>query len=77
VRFQLLTAASVKVVILWNVADCSLVEIDRSLRGAYYLAALMMDAVRTSETSVSFYQMTRRNIAEDSNFRNIFYNIAS
>jgi hypothetical protein len=30
------------------------------------LIALMMEAVSTSETSVSFYQTTRRNIAEDS-----------
>jgi hypothetical protein len=27
--------------------------------------ALMMEAVSTSETSVSFYQTTRRNIPED------------
>jgi hypothetical protein len=28
--------------------------------------ALMMEAVNTSETSVNFYQTTRRNIPEDS-----------
>jgi hypothetical protein len=30
------------------------------------LIALMMEAVSTSEMSVSFYQTTRRNIPEDS-----------
>jgi hypothetical protein len=29
------------------------------------LVALMMDAVSTSETSINFYQTTRRNIPED------------
>jgi hypothetical protein len=29
------------------------------------LIALMKDAVTTSETSVNFYQIARRNIAED------------
>jgi hypothetical protein len=29
------------------------------------LLALMMEAVRTSETSVNFYETTRRNIPED------------
>jgi hypothetical protein len=28
--------------------------------------ALMMEAIRTSETSVNFYQTARRNIPEDS-----------
>jgi hypothetical protein len=31
--------------------------------------ALKMEAVSTSETSVNFYQTTRRNIPEDSHFR--------
>jgi hypothetical protein len=30
------------------------------------LIALMMEAASTSETSVNFYQTTRRNIPEDS-----------
>jgi hypothetical protein len=41
--------------VFWYVAPCTLVEI-----------ALMMEAVSTSETSVSFYQTTRHNIPEDS-----------
>jgi hypothetical protein len=42
----------------WNVAPCSLVEVDRRFIGAYCLhhqdIALMMEAVCTSETSVYF-----------------------
>jgi hypothetical protein len=30
------------------------------------IVAMMMEAVSTSETSVSFYQTTQRNIPEDS-----------
>jgi hypothetical protein len=48
--------------VFWNVAPCSLVDIDRRVRGV-----LMTNAVSCSETSVSIYQITRRNIPEDSN----------
>jgi hypothetical protein len=37
VRFQVLTAASMKRRVLWDVAPCSLVGVDRRLRGAYCL----------------------------------------
>jgi hypothetical protein len=37
VRFQVLTAESMKVTVSWDVALCSLVEIDRRFRGAYCL----------------------------------------
>jgi hypothetical protein len=40
------------------------------------LIALVMKAVSISETSVSFYQTTRRNIPEDSHFRrDEFFNL--
>jgi hypothetical protein len=56
-----------------DVAPCSHVEVDLSFRGAYRLhqgdkwmiTALMMEAVRTSETSVNFNMTTRRYIPED------------
>jgi hypothetical protein len=32
----------------------------------------MMEAARTSETSVNFYQTTRRNIPEDSHLQRIW-----
>jgi hypothetical protein len=49
---------------LWDVAPCSLVEIDWRFRRV--LIALMMESFYTSETSVSFHQTTRRNNPEDS-----------
>jgi hypothetical protein len=45
--------------VFWVVAPCSLIEV-------YRLIVLMMEAESTSETSVNFYQTTRRNIPEDS-----------
>jgi hypothetical protein len=36
---------------------------------AFWDIAVMMEAVSTSETSVNFYQTTRRNIPEDSHLR--------
>jgi hypothetical protein len=50
VRFQFLTAVSMKMTFFWDVA----------------IIALMMEAVSTSETSVNFYQATWHNIPEDS-----------
>jgi hypothetical protein len=45
----------------WDMATCNLVEVDRSFRDTYCLhhrgdvfIALMMEAVRTSETSAYF-----------------------
>jgi hypothetical protein len=55
--------------VLWDVALCSLVSevITASIISAIKaLIALMMEAVITSEMSVNFYQITRRNIPEDS-----------
>jgi hypothetical protein len=45
--------------VFWVVAPCSLVR----------AIALMMEAARTSETLVNFYQTTRRYNAEDSHLR--------
>jgi hypothetical protein len=46
-----------------DVAPCSLVEVCR------WVIALMMEAASTSETSVNFYQTTRRYKPEDSNLQ--------
>jgi hypothetical protein len=43
-------------IVFWDVVQCSLVEV-RAI-------ALMMEAASTSQTSVNFYQTTRRNIRE-------------
>jgi hypothetical protein len=37
VRFQVLTAASMKMTLIWNVAPCNLVEVYRRFKGAYCL----------------------------------------
>jgi hypothetical protein len=54
-----------KMTVFWVVAPCSLFEIYRRFRGAYCLIALMMEALSTSETSVSFYATAQRNNPED------------
>jgi hypothetical protein len=49
---------------------CSLLEIDRRFGGAFAsIIRAMMEAVRTSERSVYFYETTWRNIQEDGNHR--------
>jgi hypothetical protein len=53
--FQVITAASMKKTVFWVVAPCIL--------------SLMMEAASTSETSVNFYQTTRRNNLEDSHLQ--------
>jgi hypothetical protein len=53
--------------VFWAVAPCNLVEVYQRFRGTccsiirVVMIALMMEAARTSETPVSFYQTTRRN----------------
>jgi hypothetical protein len=62
VRFQVLTAASMKMTAFWNTAPCSLVEVDRRFRGAYCLHQ------GTSETFVYFNETTRSCIPESCPF---------
>jgi hypothetical protein len=47
VKIYVLKAASIKMTVFWDIAPCSLA---------------VMEAVRTSETSVSFYENTRFSI---------------
>jgi hypothetical protein len=61
--------------VLWDVAPCSHVEFDRRFRDAYCNIWAMMEAVRTSETSVNFNVTTRRYISEDYKKECIFYGI--
>jgi hypothetical protein len=63
VGFEVLTAVSMKIPVFWVVVPCS-----RAI-------ALMMEAARTSETLVNFYQTTRRYNPEDSNLRTIFSSV--
>jgi hypothetical protein len=48
-----------KMAVFWVVAPCTLLEV----------IALMMEVASTSETSVNFYQTTRRYNPEDSHIR--------
>jgi hypothetical protein len=52
-----------KMAVFWVVEPCSLVEVYRRYRGAI---ALIMEAASTSETSLNFYQTTRRYNPKDS-----------
>jgi hypothetical protein len=63
--------------VFWIVASSSPVEFYLPIRSAccLYYQALMMEAARTSETSVDFYKITRRNNPEESNL--LTKNIAS
>jgi hypothetical protein len=77
VTAQVLTATSMKIRDFCNVASYSLVAVDRRFGGAYCLhnraiITLMMEAVRTSETSV-YSETTRRYIPEGSNLRFLLF----
>jgi hypothetical protein len=72
VGFEVLTAVSTKMAVFWVVSPCSLVEVYQRFRGLCCLHhqgnefTLMMEAARTSETLVNFYQTKRRYNPEDS-----------
>jgi hypothetical protein len=58
--------AKIKTTVFWDVAPCCLVEIYRRLEVLVAsVISAMMEAASSSETSVNFYQTTRRNIPED------------
>jgi hypothetical protein len=67
VGFEVLTAVSMKMAVFWVVAPCSLVN----------FIALMMEAARTCETMVNFYQTTRRYDPEDSHLHLISSSVVS
>jgi hypothetical protein len=60
---------STKMAAFWVVALCSLVEVNQHFRDPcclHHQGALMMEAARTSETLVNFYQTTWHYNPEDS-----------
>jgi hypothetical protein len=63
----------------WDIAPCSLVEIDRCFRGEYcfHHRSDMTEALHTSETSVYFNETTRRYIPESCHLQPNTYTILS
>jgi hypothetical protein len=62
---KLKTELSEKIVAFWDIASCSLVEVDRRFTGVYCFQHYNPDeAIRTSETSAYFNQTTPRYILE-------------
>jgi hypothetical protein len=68
VKFKVLTAASMKTRVFWDVAPCNVVRVTdvSEVCTAATIRAMIMEAARTSETSVNFYDIARGNIQEDS-----------
>jgi hypothetical protein len=79
VRFEVLATASIKMAVFWVVTHSSLVEytdVSEVAAASIIVITLMMEAANTSETSVNFYQTTRRNNSEDSHlqlYRSVTY----
>jgi hypothetical protein len=65
------TISEMKMAVFWVVAPRSLVKFTNvsEVLAASGLIALMLEATRTSETLVNFYQTTRRYNPEDSHLR--------
>jgi hypothetical protein len=66
-RCQTVSATGVKMFVFWALEPGSLVETDQRCvlpSSSSWLLVLMMGAVSTCETSVSFYQTTHCNIPE-------------
>jgi hypothetical protein len=70
VRFQVLTAASMKMTVFWNVAPCSLAEIERRSTFQWCLLPPLIPFITlTMEASVNFCETTRHKVPEDSHFQ--------
>jgi hypothetical protein len=68
--FQVLRA-SMKMTVFWNFVPCSLIEIE------LHCTITLMEAVSTSEISISFYKATQCNIPEDSHVTySVVFNIS-
>jgi hypothetical protein len=68
-RENLKSPSGLEEALFWVVAPCSLVEVCRRFRCSCCLRRQSDDAESTSETSVNFYQTTRRYNPEDSHLR--------
>jgi hypothetical protein len=54
-----------KMTVFWDVASCSLTEINRRFRNASSFFALVLEAVSTSETLINFCETMWCNIPKD------------
>jgi hypothetical protein len=63
-RFQVLTAASMKFRVFRDILPCSQIDVDRRFRGEWL--DLMMEVAHTTETSVDIDLTTRQYIPEKS-----------
>jgi hypothetical protein len=79
--FNFMNSSFIKMAVFWvavrvdwymitNVSEVCAASIIRALREAAWMPALIMQAVRTSETLVNFYLSTRRYNPEDSHLHN-------
>jgi hypothetical protein len=73
IRFEVLTATSMKMTVFWDVAPCSRIDIDWRFGWAYclhhhgFFNFLMRKVVRSSGKSVNIYHTTGCYIPEDNN----------
>jgi hypothetical protein len=61
-KFQILTAASMKMAVFWNVAPCSLVEIDRRSTASYSVIMGRFIGLRGTTSPKDSYFYKRRTI---------------
>jgi hypothetical protein len=77
VRYQVLTVASMKFrIVFWDVLPCIQTDVDVSELLAASIIRAMMEAARTSETSVDICLTTRQYIPKDSELNNYLISLS-
>jgi hypothetical protein len=70
VRFVVLMLMSMKMSVLWDIVPCNLVDTELHFREVT-TSIMMKEAVRSSETSISIYEITWCSIPADSNLHTL------
>lgn len=65
VTSEVMTAMCMNLAVIWDVAPCSAIEVGRRFSEVNFM---VMDAVRSSQTSANFYQTTWCSSSEDNRF---------